>query len=215
MQDNIVEILEDCNLQATFTWLPIKSREGLIEDFLCLIDCIGVLNMRPKYSFIGTDSEIDACSERTGQGTPKIFLARYLLKLLFRRMKLQRNLERGKGKFASIERRAKVSEKEERIAPLPLRFQILARDNFKCRYCGRDPEESQLVIDHIVPKSKGGANNISNYITSCRECNAGKRDVLLTYSKKRGFQVGKEGQIPSSIGLANNLAPALSRRELV
>ena len=62
---------------------------------------------------------------------------------------------------------------------LKLRFQIFQKDNFTCHYCGRKPPECVLEIDHRFPKSKGGKDNINNYITSCRECNIGKRDIIL------------------------------------
>jgi 5-methylcytosine-specific restriction endonuclease McrA len=60
-----------------------------------------------------------------------------------------------------------------------LRFQILERDGFTCRYCGRKPPEVVLQIDHVVPVSKGGFATTDNLVTACRECNNGKRDVLL------------------------------------
>ncbi|MCK5492976.1 MAG: HNH endonuclease [Candidatus Omnitrophica bacterium] len=60
-----------------------------------------------------------------------------------------------------------------------LRFLVLKRDNFICQYCGRKSPEAELQIDHMLPKSKGGKNNVDNLITSCRECNQGKGDVLL------------------------------------
>jgi len=64
--------------------------------------------------------------------------------------------------------------------PLKLRFEILERDGFRCQYCGRTPGQgATLQIDHISPKSKGGQDTIQNLITSCAECNLGKRDVLL------------------------------------
>ena len=53
------------------------------------------------------------------------------------------------------------------------------RDNFTCQYCGRKSPEAILEIDHRFPKSKGGEDNIKNYITSCQECNIGKGDVIL------------------------------------
>jgi len=62
-----------------------------------------------------------------------------------------------------------------------LRFSIFARDGFRCRYCGRSPQEDEvkLVIDHVIPVSKGGTDEPGNLITSCAECNRGKGN--LTY----------------------------------
>lgn len=61
-----------------------------------------------------------------------------------------------------------------------LRFAILYRDEFRCQYCGNTPQDGvKLHIDHIIPKSKGGTDDIDNLITSCQICNWGKTDVLL------------------------------------
>ena len=70
---------------------------------------------------------------------------------------------------------------EHDIKWLKLRFIVLMRDNFTCKYCGRNVKEDNIKIhvDHIVPKSKGGENIVTNLITSCEECNLGKRDILL------------------------------------
>ena len=66
-------------------------------------------------------------------------------------------------------------------AYLKTRFDVLTRDNFKCVYCGRSSkDDAVLEIEHIVPSSKNGLNIMDNYITACRECNRGKRDILLT-----------------------------------
>ncbi len=64
---------------------------------------------------------------------------------------------------------------------LALRFKILKRDNFTCQYCGRKPIEdnTKLMVDHIIPRSKGGTNEESNLKTSCEACNLGKYDILL------------------------------------
>lgn len=60
-----------------------------------------------------------------------------------------------------------------------LRFEILKRDGFRCRYCGKSGTASQLQVDHVTPRSKGGTNDPSNLIAACVECNAGKSNVPL------------------------------------
>lgn len=61
-----------------------------------------------------------------------------------------------------------------------LRFDVFKRDGFQCVYCGRTPPSVVLEIDHIDPVSKGGINDINNLVSSCFDCNRGKRDVQLT-----------------------------------
>lgn len=60
-----------------------------------------------------------------------------------------------------------------------LRFKILQRDHFLCQYCGQRPPAVTLEIDHILPVVLGGSNAEDNLITSCHECNRGKRDRPL------------------------------------
>ena len=36
------------------------------------------------------------------------------------------------------------------------------------------------MVDHIDPFSKGGADEMVNYITACQSCNAGKSDSVLS-----------------------------------
>jgi len=56
-----------------------------------------------------------------------------------------------------------------------LRFSILMRDDFKCRYCGASASDGvKLEVDHIVARCHGGGNDESNLITSCARCNQGK-----------------------------------------
>lgn len=72
-------------------------------------------------------------------------------------------------------------------ANLALRFRVLARDEFKCRYCGRNPliDGVKLHIDHLVPQSELRSNKyidmnaFDNLITACSDCNHGKSDVIL------------------------------------
>jgi hypothetical protein len=59
------------------------------------------------------------------------------------------------------------------------RFEVFKRDEFTCQYCGKKAPNVILEVDHINPKSKGGSDKILNFVTSCRECNRGKRDVPL------------------------------------
>jgi 5-methylcytosine-specific restriction endonuclease McrA len=77
---------------------------------------------------------------------------------------------------------AQNSQPQYKRVPLPpkLRFEILKRDNFTCRYCGRKPPEVVLEIDHIIPVVEGGTNDWGNLITSCFDCNRGKGKSVIT-----------------------------------
>ncbi|MFH1646586.1 MAG: HNH endonuclease [Chloroflexota bacterium] len=60
-----------------------------------------------------------------------------------------------------------------------LRFDVFNRDNFTCQYCGRKTPDVILELEHIIPSSKGGTDELDNLITSCFECNRGKGVSLL------------------------------------
>ena len=56
------------------------------------------------------------------------------------------------------------------------RHRILARDHYRCQYCGRRGTAFELTLDHILPKSRGGRTLAENLATSCRACNNRKGD---------------------------------------
>lgn len=59
-----------------------------------------------------------------------------------------------------------------------LRYQVFQRDKHTCQYCGRKPPEVRLEVDHRIPVSKGGTDDLDNLITACEDCNRGKGDLL-------------------------------------
>ncbi|WP_245930423.1 HNH endonuclease [Allonocardiopsis opalescens] len=59
---------------------------------------------------------------------------------------------------------------------IPLtRVALMRRDHYRCAYCGQYAE----TIDHVVPRSRGGAHTWENCVASCRPCNHRKADKLL------------------------------------
>ncbi len=55
-------------------------------------------------------------------------------------------------------------------------WEVLARDKWRCLSCGRSAKEDGVLleVDHILPRSKGGSDDISNLQTLCKKCNIGK-----------------------------------------
>jgi 5-methylcytosine-specific restriction endonuclease McrA len=51
---------------------------------------------------------------------------------------------------------------------------VFARDGSRCQYCGSAAEN----LDHVIPRSKGGAHTWENVVASCRRCNTRKEDRL-------------------------------------
>ena len=54
------------------------------------------------------------------------------------------------------------------------RRNLLARDNHRCQYCGLSFPMNQLSLDHVVPRSRGGATSWENVVCSCVTCNTRK-----------------------------------------
>lgn len=54
------------------------------------------------------------------------------------------------------------------------RKNILRRDGHKCAYCGRG--DLTLTLDHIIPRSRGGAHTWENLVAACIRCNNKKGD---------------------------------------
>lgn len=55
-----------------------------------------------------------------------------------------------------------------------LRYEVLRRDNYTCRYCGARAPEAKITVDHVVPVALGGTDEPSNLVAACGDCNGGK-----------------------------------------
>lgn len=49
------------------------------------------------------------------------------------------------------------------------RREVFARDHHQCQYCGRS--DSDLTLDHVEPRHRGGRHEWENVVTACRRCN--------------------------------------------
>ena len=74
------------------------------------------------------------------------------------------------------------------------RFNIYARDENTCQYCGSRLPRAELNLDHVVPRSRGGATSWDNVVCSCVPCN-----------------LRKGGRTPEEAGLRLLRAPARPR----
>jgi len=84
--------------------------------------------------------------------------------------------------FARIDakkERERSIEHQRSLMTASKRYDILKRDGFQCKLCGRTADEgAKLEVDHITPVSKGGKTTENNLQTLCRECNRGKSAKL-------------------------------------
>jgi 5-methylcytosine-specific restriction endonuclease McrA len=80
------------------------------------------------------------------------------------------------------------------------RKNIIRRDNHRCQFCGAS---SNLTIDHIIPKSRGGEDTWENLTTACIKCNNKKGDRILEEAKMVLYNNPKK---PSHITFIKNFA---------
>ncbi|OGP18685.1 MAG: HNH endonuclease [Deltaproteobacteria bacterium RIFCSPLOWO2_02_FULL_50_16] len=59
------------------------------------------------------------------------------------------------------------------------RHNIYLRDCSICQYCGKTQSRSELNLEHVIPKSRGGKTTWENVVTSCIPCNRRKGGHLL------------------------------------
>lgn len=69
-----------------------------------------------------------------------------------------------------------VNVRKRRRASGGMRTKILIRDRYRCQYCAKKGTASDLTLDHIMPRSRGGQSNPENLCASCHECNQRKGD---------------------------------------
>jgi 5-methylcytosine-specific restriction endonuclease McrA len=60
------------------------------------------------------------------------------------------------------------------------RKNILLRDRNTCQYCGVVLAPGDLTLDHVIPRSRGGASTWENLVACCHSCNHRKGNRLLS-----------------------------------
>ena len=88
---------------------------------------------------------------------------------------------------------------------------VFARDNWTCQYCG---SHSSLTVDHVIPRSKGGASSWENIVASCAPCNRRKGNAL---PRQAGMKLSKQPRTPNPhvfIQVASPTIPAAWRQYL-
>lgn len=74
------------------------------------------------------------------------------------------------------------------------RRNIFLRDRNTCQYCGKSFSTSDLNLDHVIPRSRGGRTSWENIVCSCIRCN-----------KRKG------GNLPKAVGMRLVVRPAKPR----
>ena len=89
-----------------------------------------------------------------------------------------------------IEQRGKKMWQHRKIAgksiPGSDRYEVLKRAKGRCELCGISNEVKALEVDHIIPRTKKGKNELSNYQALCYTCNAQKLNKDDTDFRNQG-----------------------------
>ena len=73
------------------------------------------------------------------------------------------------------------------------RKNVLARDEYRCQYCGARANGRELTLDHVQPRSRGGKHCWTNVVACCYKCN--DRKGRLT-PKEAGMHLLREPVVP-------------------
>ena len=84
--------------------------------------------------------------------------------------------------FRPLHRRTAIARKVMAADPFytstewrAVREQVLLRDLYTCKYCGKSLFGSDATVDHIVARSEGGADlDPRNLAAACRSCNSSR-----------------------------------------
>jgi len=58
------------------------------------------------------------------------------------------------------------------------RKNILLRDRNTCQYCSKVLSSTELTLDHVIPRSRGGSSTWENLVACCHQCNHKKGNHL-------------------------------------
>lgn len=94
--------------------------------------------------------------------------------------RVERHTHGGCGSMSSTDSiRPATSRVKRQSTGKRLRFEVFKRDYFTCRYCGAQPPDVVLVLDHVLAVANGGVTTLDNLVTSCEPCNQGKAAKAL------------------------------------
>lgn len=87
------------------------------------------------------------------------------------------------------------------------RRNIFKRDHYTCQYCGIQPSNDELTIDHVLPVSRQGETSWTNCVLACVSCNK-KKAARLPH--EAGMKLRKKPVKPAWKPLYASPKPRLS-----
>jgi len=68
-----------------------------------------------------------------------------------------------------------ILRKSQRQIDASISWKVFKRDQYKCRYCGRD--DAPLTVDHIICWEEGGPTTEDNLLTADKACNRARGSI--------------------------------------
>lgn len=85
---------------------------------------------------------------------------------------------------------------------------LIARDGGACVWCGREVWRSDLTVEHVIPRSRGGHLTEENTLVACRRCNkrrgAKPVDAYVRELQREGAQVDVDALHRTLAGLTRS-----------
>lgn len=171
------EIMRLCKLEPTRSKINI-SEEELFSNLEHLWINLG---RQPKYKeFRKPLSKYSAGTYESRFGSFRKALEEFV-KYMSTETVCTDTISKPEEEILQLDNETKIVHRTKREISDRLRFQILMRDGFTCKTCGRSPINEmgvKLHVDHIIPWSKGGETVPDNLETKCEQCNLGKGNAF-------------------------------------
>lgn len=75
---------------------------------------------------------------------------------------------------------ARTRTEEREYIPQQIRWQVFHDCEETCAHCGKPLSfRGNFTLEHVIPLSKGGSNDMSNYVALCHDCNVEKNNDII------------------------------------
>lgn len=73
----------------------------------------------------------------------------------------------------------RVKTRERVLFDKEKKIKILHKSKGVCSHCGKLLDVETMTVDHVIPLSKGGTNELKNLVALCNDCNQSKNNYVV------------------------------------
>ncbi len=96
-----------------------------------------------------------------------------------------------------------ILRKSGRMIEGKISWAVFKRDEYKCRYCGRD--DVPLTVDHLVLWEEGGPSIEENLVSACKKCNKKRGNMQYADWIKSDFYMEKCKNLAPEVQMLNSM----------